>query len=497
MRSDRGRGGGEPAGAGGGGRGADRGRAGGGGAAELAAAIRGRLEELYLARVRALPDDTRTLLLLLAAADPTGTPGWWRAAGQLGPRRGGDAAADPGRPVRHPGAVPPSADPVGGVPVSVDASRHRAHRALADVTDQWLDPDRRAWHRARAAPGPDEDVAAELARSAERAQARGGLGAAAAFLKEAATLTIDPGRRAGRALAAAQAKLQAGVFDVARDLLAMAESGPLSDTQQANVDVMRAQLAFNTSRGGEAPALLLNAAKKLEMIDSDLSRATYLDALLAAIFAGRLAGPGGDVLEVARAVSAAPPPRHPRRASDLLLDGTAAGLHAGYAAGVPHLRKALADIAATSADDELRWMYLACITATRLWDDERWLLLSERYLHLARSSGALGELPLALTARAHILLFTGDLAAAAALTDEMQAVTEATGTGLAPYGAMGLAALRGDEARATALIDATIQDATRRGEGIGITFAEWAKALLNNGLGHYRKAGPDRAAGLR
>ncbi len=327
--------------------------------------------------------------------------------------------------------------------------RQQAHRALAQVTDQRLDPDRRAWHRAKAAPGPDKDVAAELERSAGRALARGGLAAAAAFLKQAATLTLDPEQRAGRALAAARAKIQAGVFDVARDLLAMAESGPLTDCQQAQVDVMRAQLAFITSRGGDAAALLLKAAQRLEPIDADLSRATYLDALLAAIFAGSLAGPGGDVVAVASAASAAPPARQPPRSPDLLLDGTAAGLHVGYAAGVPILRRAVADFGVgMSAEEELRRMYLACITAMRLWDDDRWDRLSARYVQLARETGALSELPLALTARAYLLLFAGDLTAAASLTDELQAVTEATGSGLAPYGALGLAALRGDEAEA-------------------------------------------------
>ena len=453
--------------------------------------LAGSIEENFRRRISVLPHQTRRLLLLVAA-DPTGDPALaWRAAGRLG--IGADAAAPAadaglaefGTRVRFRHPLARSA----AYRSAQAQDRQEAHRALAEVTDQQLDPDRRAWHRAQAAPGPDEEVAAELERSAGRARARGGLGAAAAFLKQAATLTLDPAQRAGRALAAAQAKIQAGAFDMARDLLAMAESGPLSDLQQASVDVMRAQLAFITSRGGDAPVLLLKAARRLEPIDSDLSRATYLDALLAAIFAGRLASPGGDVLEVARAASAAPPPQRPPRAPDLLLDGTAAGLHVGYAAGVPALRKALTGFGTgMSAEEELRRLYLACITALRLWDDDRWELLSARYVQLARETGALSELPLALTTRAYMLLFAGDLTAAASLIDELQAVKEATGSGLAPYGALGLAALRGDEAGASALIDATIKDVTRRGEGIGITFAEWANAALNNGLGRYDKA---------
>jgi DNA-binding CsgD family transcriptional regulator len=141
-----------------------------------------------------------------------------------------------------------------------------------------------------------------------------------------------------------------------------------------------------------------------------------------------------------------------------------------------------------SVEEELRRMYLACITALRLWDDDRWELLSVRYLRLARETGALSELPLALLARAYVLLFAGDLTAAASLTDELEAVKEATGSGLAPYSVLGLAALRGDEAGASAAVDATIQEVTARGEGIGIIFAEWASTVLNNGLGRYDRA---------
>jgi DNA-binding CsgD family transcriptional regulator len=453
--------------------------------------LAGSIEESFGRRVSALPNQTRRLLLL-AAADPTGDPALvWRAAGRLGIDAGAVApAADAGLAefgtrmrFRHPlarSAVYRSAP---------SQDRQEAHRALAEVTDQKLDPDRRAWHRAQASPGPDEEVAAELERSAGRARARGGLAAAAAFLEQAARLTLDSAQRAGRALAAAQAKVQAGAFDAARELLDMAESGPLSDFQQAMVDLTRAQLAFNANRGGDAPAMLVKAASRLEPIDTDLSRATYLDAVSAAIFAGPLASPGNDVLEVSRAACAAPPPRHSPRAHDLLLEGTAAGLHAGYAAGVPALRRAVTGFGADmSTEEELRWGWLAAMTALRLWDDERWELLSERYVQLARETGSLSELPLALTLRAHMLVFAGDLTAAAALIDELDAVKEATGSGLAPYPALGLAALRGDEAGASALIEATVQDVTNRGEGSGITFTEWAAAVLNNGLGRYERA---------
>jgi DNA-binding CsgD family transcriptional regulator len=452
--------------------------------------LAGSIRENFQRRVGALPYQTRRLLLL-AAVDPTGDPALvWRAAGQLGIGAG---------------AAPPAADaglaefgtrvrfrhPLARSAAYWSASardRQEAHRVLAEVTDQQLDPDRRAWHRAQAAPGPDEEVAAELERSAGRAQARGGLAAAAAFLKQAAMLTLDPAQRAGRALAAAQAKVQAGAFDAALDLLAVAEAGPLGAFEHARADLVRSWLAFATGRGSEAPSLMLAAARLLEPIDADLARITYLDALGAAIFAGRLASPGGDVLAVARAAGAAPSPDTPG-AIDLLLDGLVANVNQGYAAGLPILRKALSAFASgMPAEQELRWLSLAFAAALDMWDDDRWDLLTDKYLQLARDLGALSELPSALSSRAFMLLFAGELTAAAALVEEEQAATEAMGSHLAPHSAVAVAALSGSEAEASALAEATLRDVSLRGEGIGITVVEWAKAVLSNGLGHYHKA---------
>jgi DNA-binding CsgD family transcriptional regulator len=457
-----------------------------------AAHIEGRLEESFRRHLDTLPAQTRRLLLL-AAADPSGdTALVWRAAARLG--IGSEAAAPateaglaefgPRLRFRHPlvrSAAYQSARAL---------DRREAHRVLAEATDPHLDPDRRAWHRAQAAAGPDEEVAAELERSAGRARARGGLGAAAAFLKQAATLTLDPGRRAARALAAAQFKIQAGAFGVAADLLDLAETGPLSDVQQAHADVARAQLAFVTSRGSEAPPLLVKAAGRLKASDPGLARETYLDALSAAIFAGRLATPGSGILEVALAASGAPPAQAPPRVADLLLDGLVAHYCDGYSAGVPLLRQALAAFQADlPAGEQMHWLWLACVAgAFRVWDDERLDALSARHVQLTRDTGALSELPLALTSRAYMLLFAGQLAGAAALIDEAETAKDATGTGLAPYGSMGLAALSGDEGRAVALIEETIADATRRGEGVGITIGRWAGAALHNGLGRYDQA---------
>ena len=450
-----------------------------------------RVEESFRRRIEALPMQTRRLLLV-AAADPVGDPALVsRAATRLG--IGGEAAA----PAHEAGVVHFDTrvrfrHPLMRSVIYQSASleeRQSVHRALAEVTDPEHDPDRRAWHRAHAAPGPDEDVAAELERSAGRAQARGGLAAAAAFLERATTLTLDVNRRADRALAAASAKVEAGALNAAQELLSLAAAGPLSDWQQARIDLIRAELAFVAIRGGDAPALLLKAARRLEPIDAQLSRATYLQALSSAMFAGRLATDGSALEEVARAASGAPPPPDAPRASDLFLDGLVAHYTKGYAAGLPILRQALSVFGDDmSADEELRWLWMAGVVARHVWDDDSWQVLSERHVQLARDVGALGELPLALNSRAFMLLFAGDLTGVDSLLQELRPAMAVTGSNLAPYASLGLAALAGRQTEAAALIDATITDVRARGEGIGITVAEWASGVLNNGVGDYQKA---------
>jgi DNA-binding CsgD family transcriptional regulator len=354
------------------------------------------------------------------------------------------------------------------------------HAALAEATDPEVDPDRRAWHRAHAAEGPDENVAEELEHSAGRAQARGGLAAEAAFHERAAALTPDPERRADRALAAAAAMHRAGGPDAALRLLATAEAGSQAPLRQAKVELLRAQITFAVNRGSEAPPQLLRAAKRLEPLDPRLARETYLDALLAATFAG-----GGGVMKVAHAARAAPAAADPSRAPDLLLEGLAVRITEGYAAAVPILKRALR---AFAGQDDLRWHWLACHTAHELWDDETWVALATRHLQLARDGGLLAELPLALIARLYMHLYAGELTTAASLIEEVEAVVEATGSRLAPYGALELAALRGREAEARRLIEGPRGDAASRGEGMGVTLIRDATALLYNGLGRFGDA---------
>jgi DNA-binding CsgD family transcriptional regulator len=451
--------------------------------------LSGRIEDSFRRRLAGLPADTQRLLLV-AAAEPVGDPVLvWRAADRLGIAVTAASKTDGLLTI---GASVTFRHPLVRSSVYRAASledRQVVHRALADATDPEVDPDRRAWHLAQATPGPDEDVASELERSAARAQARGGLAAAAAFLERATVLTPEPSRRAGRALAAAQAKHQAGAFDAALRLVALAESGPLNELQRAQVELLSGQIAFALSPGSDASPLLLKAARSFEPLDQRLARETYLEALTAVFFPGLPAG-DNSVLKTARAARAAPRSPQPARASDLLLDGLALVITDGYAQGRPTLAKA---VHAFRGDDispaeGLRWLSLASRVAAFLWDDESWDVLSARFLQLARDAGALSVLPLALNTRAGVEIYAGRFAMVASLLDDMAAVNAATGAVLAPYVGLARATFQGREAEAAQLIETATNEVMSRGESPGLTFIQFATAVLYNGMGRYEEA---------
>ena len=456
-----------------------------------AAPLPGRIEESFRRQLEALPSATRRLLLV-AAAEPYGDMSLvWRAAERLG------IAVQAAAPALDAGLVEFGPRVRFRHPLLRSASyraasvqdRQAVHATLAEVTDPAAEPDRRAWHRAKAAAGPDEQVAAELERSAGRAQARGGLAAAAAFLERAVLLTVDPARRAERTLAAAQVSLRAGSFGPALELLTTAEAGPLDELQNARVDLLRGEIVFASGLSSDAALLLLKAAKRLEPLNLDLARETYLTAWMAALFAGRLAG-ADDLLEVSRAARALPPRAGPPRPVDLVLDGLTLLVTDGPAAAAPTLRQAVSAFsgAAVSAADELRWGWLAQATASALWDDEAWRAMLVRQLRLARDAGALERLPILLAALGTAVAWSGDFAAAAALVAEVDAVCEATGTRAAPFTAIMLACMRGYHAEATRLIEATVAEARAGGQGNAVAYAHWSAAILANGLGRYADA---------
>lgn len=446
-----------------------------------------QMEQGFVRQLEPLPADTRKLLLV-AAVEPVGdVTVVWRAVGRLGV---GSRAAAPAEAAgliefgtrvrfRHP-LIRSAAWRTATV-----RELREAHAALAEAND--LDLDRRAWHRAQASTGPDEDVASELAQSADRAHARGGVTSAAAFLERAAELTPDAATRADRLLAAARARLQAGEFDAASELLVSAEAAPPDAAASARIELLRAHVVFGSHRSSAAPPLLLAAARRLEPLDLDLARDTYLDALSAAMFAGRFAG-AANIVEVAKAVPrAAASEKHHR---DVLLEGLSALFTDGYSAAMPLARRALGLYRAEdpAGPDGLRWLWLASSIAADVWDDGSWQALSARHMYLARDAGALSELLLALNSRIVVLLFAGELAEAGNLVDEASVVRDATESSVAPYGAMALAAWRGREEEARRLLDASSREAVARGEGIGVTVARWTDALLYNGLGRYADA---------
>ncbi len=451
-----------------------------------------RIQAEYRRRVDLLPSETQQLLLL-AAAEPSGDPRlFWRAAAELGILAAAAAPAEAEGLLeiqarvgfRHPllrSAVYQAASP---------AERRNVHRALATVTDPDTDPDRRAWHRAQAVIGPDDAVASELERSAGRAQARGGLAAAAAFLQRSVALTQEPGKRADRALSAAQASLEAGAFDEALDLVAAAEEGLLDELGMARVDRLEAEIAFAQNRGREAPHKLLHAARKLEALDVRLSRDTYLDAWAAALFAGRLAGEGGSLLDVSRAAVAAPRPVGPPQACDLLLEGLSLVFTEGRRAAVPALERAVAAFSATEVRDEevLRWGWLASRAANLVWDYDSGLEIGLRAVALARESGALEALAVVDNACGQAAAVGGDFSGAALLVAEVNTLKDATGTRIAPHAALVLAGMRGDESQASELIADVMVRSVQGGQGTAVQYAWWSKAVLMNGLARYDEA---------
>jgi DNA-binding CsgD family transcriptional regulator len=445
-----------------------------------------RIERSFLARVQSLPRDTQ-LLLLTAAADPVGDAGLlWRAAGELGIGRDAGRAAEaagllglgPRVDFAHPlvrSAVYRGASP---------SDRRDVHRALAAATDPAVDPDRRAWHRAYATATTDEAVAAELERSAARARRRDGLAAVAAFLARATELTPDPVLRAERALAAAQAKLDVADYPGAYDLLTAAQHSPLDDLQRARLERLRAETAFARRRGSDAPPLLLDAARKLAPLDAAAARETYLEAIAAAMFAGRL-GTGPGVREVAESARSAPPVPTPGAPNDQLLAALATRYTEGYAAAFPALSRAI--LAIRDADDT-RWLWLACRFAQDLWNDELWLELATRGVRVARETGALHALAIAANYRAAFHVHAGEFDAADALIGELEAITQATGIAPLAYASLMLITWRGEQAQAVQLYDRARQEGFPRGEGHGAGFLGWATALLYNAAGRYDEA---------
>jgi DNA-binding CsgD family transcriptional regulator len=463
-----------------------------------------RVEEAFAQRIRALPRETQ-LLLLVAAAEPVGDVGLlWRAAEQLGIRGSASRLADEAALIefgirvrfRHP--LVRSAT----YKAASAEDRQRVHRALAEAIDPEADPDRRAWHRANAAVSPDEAVAVELERSAGRAEARGGVAAAAAFLERSAELSPDPAGRGARALAAAQAKFESAAPEAALGLLDVAEMCPLDDLQRARLARLRAEIAFALRRGSDAPPLLLKAAAQLAALDPAAARETFVEAVGAAMFASHLYADSG-VRRAAETARAAPPSPQPPRSIDLVLDGMATWFTERPSVGASPLRRALQAFRNEALDGHeatMRWLLLypivQSVTLFALWDDEAFHALATRAVRLARETGALTMLPVALVQLSGVHIYAGDFAAASAAVQEADAIALATGNTGSVNGALVLGAWRGDEAEGLALISEAVESATARGEGFVLAMAGYARSVLYNGLARYDAAAEAAQRGL-
>ena len=455
-----------------------------------------RLEETFVQRVTALPRETQ-LLLLVAAAEPVGDVSLlWRAAQQLGIRGSAGRPAEDAALIdlgirvrfRHPlvrSAVYRAASA---------EDRQTVHRALAGATDPQQDPDRRAWHRAHAAAGLDESVAAELERSADRARRRGGVAGAAAFLERAAELTPEPARRGARALAAAQAKLEAGSPEAAEELLGTAELTPLDELQRARLGRLRGRIVYALRRGGDAPPLLLDAAAQLERLDPAAARETYVQAIGAAMYASGLHTDPG-LRKAAQAARNAPPPSQPPRSIDLILDGIAMWFTERPTIGAPPLRLAVQTFRNEALDGHeatMRWLSLYPVVLLMalfaLWDDDSFQALTTRAVALARDTGALTVLPVALVQLSGVHTFSGEFAAASAAVQEAEAIAAATGNADVVNGGLVLGAWRGVEPEALARIAAGIESATVRGEGMVLAIVGYCRSVLYNGLARHEAA---------
>jgi DNA-binding CsgD family transcriptional regulator len=448
-----------------------------------------RIEDSFLRRVQSLPHETRRLLLV-AAAEAVGD----RAViGRAAERLGLDTTAlVPAKDVglielgavvrfRHPLARSAS------YRAATPSERRHAHEALAAVTDPQRDPDRRAWHRARATTGPDEAAAGDLERSAARARTRGGVAAAAAFLERAAALSVEPARRGTRALAAAQLKFEAGDSEAAERLLSVVRASPIEALERAQADRLGAQIAYARTRGNDTPSLLSAAARRLEPLDLELARETHLEALWAAVRSGRFAKVDG-VVESAQAATRPAAPE-PARAIDLLFDAVLARLTDGYEPALPAVANALAAFRAEGFRREnIAWCWLACQLAMDVWDDRACEAIASGLARVARDRGGLAILPFALNYSAAHQLFLGEFGVTEQLVREAQAITAATrNVPLADFSIL-LAAWRGDRETTATLRAAVIEAGTRYGEGFAVEVAEWAMAVLHNGLGEHAAA---------
>lgn len=455
----------------------------------------GLVQTAYLDRYAALASGTR-MLVLAAAAEPTGDPMLlWAAAAKLG------VTAESATPAESAGLLEIGSSVLFAHPLarsavysgSPAADRRRVHEALAEVTDPLADPDRRAWHRGLALLRPEEEVAAESEAAALRALERGGMADAAAFLERATELTPDATARAGRALMAAQAAHEAGDSDRALRLLTLAQSGPLDALAQARARLYRAMIVFDQTANGDEAAAMADAARDLAPLDVVVSREAYLLAINSTTRARVDAG-APSVRKVAAAAREAPLATEPSEPADLLLDALVVAYTRDLATASPQLERALEAFRRSDPDDDDhdrrrrtgRWLALAARTAVAMFDYDLARMLVSRNVERVRSSGSLASLPGALVELASVLVLSGELAQAADLTVESEAVARAAGIEASPLADLFLAAWRGRESDTNRLDDLARHSLVTGGARAGIV--QYALAVSRVSRGDYAGA---------
>jgi DNA-binding CsgD family transcriptional regulator len=450
-----------------------------------------RMQGHFLRQVKMLPPATGSLLLLASAASGDDPAALWRAAAllDLGPDAADPAVAqdiislDPQVAFRHPlirSAVYEGAR---------SADRCRVHDAWASIAGRDGYPDQAAWHRAAAAVVPDEDVAAGLERSAERAERRGGYAAQATFLARAAELTPDAQHHAVRPFAAARAHLAAGDGTLAEALLDQA--APRLDAAGMHVAALRlrASIAVFFSRHKDAPAILLDAIAAAGPPDLPLIRAMLFEAMQAALVA-RQYTTGTALAEVAHA--ALRTPAQTATGTDLLLDGFAIRTAVGYSPAVPLLRAAVAALFTGERPPQagIPATILGWFAADDLWDEQLRQEMLRRAEAAQRRHGALGALRITLAGLTTGEVWAGRPAEAEACYLEAAEISASMGVPApATTGVLlELRAWQGREQESRALAEMTAQWGQQRGAAILEVFAWMGLTVLELGLGRYAEA---------
>lgn len=447
-----------------------------------------RLREAFAGRIRSMPDATRMLLVVAAAHDTGELDVVLRAGARLGAAPGDLEPAERSGLVRADLAAVTFRHPLVRAAV-YESAPHRyrvdAHAALAATLDGPHDAERRAWHRAATATDPDEDIAAELERSAEAAAARSGYAAAVSAHERAAHLTPPGERRARRLALAAEAALNGGDLQAATDLADRAAAQTTDLVLRSRLAGAQGTAAFYRGSLPEARRLLVNAAS---MVAADDPRRAA-DLLLDAVHVGWYLG-AQPVTDAAERLAALPlPPDDPLSHVVRLLVWC---VRDAVDSPSPDSLTAVVTRARDTGYGGPDRLILAATALQATGQDAEAHRVATRMLRNHRERGWLGQLPPVLSCMARSQLFHGQHLAARDAAEEGVRIAQAAGhdtlaTDLSGVLAV-LAAFRGDADACRAH-----SDDARAAPGPdllapGLAWAHWADGLLHLGSGRWERA---------